>query len=138
MTEGTTNMSTDKNKTWTNKQIDWLRRELRACERIWANQKDDFLKRLDEHPLESFEWGMNTVTEAARVKVARELQFGLDSMLEKDMTPEEIRRTLLKVTEGNANRFARWPSRSSSPMANLTHQEEGAAWANWIDWFRNP
>lgn len=83
-----------------------------------------FAARLLVDPLRSFQWGGDMVRTAALISVGKDLLAIVNTN-----GVEAAKRTAAKM----AHHSARYPTRSTSPIWNLTHQEEAAIYAQFAE-----
>lgn len=102
-------------KEWTAKKI-----------RLGADAAEKFKSAMEQDLLYAIEWSVEGTTEKlASMKVAEALAQGFENGSSID--------ALLDYARDMAMRGARWPKRSTSPMANLVEQTKIAAWAEFVD-----
>lgn len=66
----------------------------------------------------------------ARALHRRAIYWQALSALDNDRAPEDIAADLVKMAEEEMLRAAKWPSRSTNPMANLLEGAKAQAWAD--------
>ena len=81
-----------------------------------------FKSELDTHPLYAFEWGMSALEAAAKKQVFLQVKTALESGSTMEAITNHARNKMLHM--------ARHPKRSTSPLTNLAHEEELAAWTD--------
>jgi hypothetical protein len=109
-------------------QLELLASKLRTILGAANEDLDHFQEKFAENPLHAFEWGERAV-EAAAIK-------DVNTRIINAITAEDSKATLKSIKEFVLERVlhkARFPKRSTSPMANLADQVEAQAWATILE-----
>jgi hypothetical protein len=94
----------------------------------YAEEKiKEFHEKFLENPSHHLEWAGNLFEQAAKLEVyGRVLQL----KGQRPVPDDEVVQHFSDFARDAAIRGARWPSRSTSPLANLSDQAKTSAWAN--------